>query len=487
MADGWAAGRAAGGGAEIVDASVTTGRTVAGVRLGTCIGRGSTGQVWAGTDLVDGTRVAVKLLSGAPADVDVALAQGAGHPHVLQVRRVHHDPPAVVTVLAGGGSLAAQVQARGCLRPAEVVTVLAPLADALAWLHARGAVHGDVSATNVLFVERGRPVLGDLGSASLAGGGPAFATPGFAAPEVLAGAPPSPAADVHGLAAVGWLALTGSVPPAAQDRLPLRLLAPECPDELVEAVTSGLDPDPARRPTPLELAAAARTGVEAEPVGLVPSAALGIRADEAVTYRVRSAAALDRAGLRPSRRTWGRAPWSRGRDVLGPGPGPGSRRPARRAAVAAGVAVVVGALVLSAVVLLPWPHRSDEPAAVGTATVTPAPLEQVVLALVEARQTALRSGDAGLLTDVHHPDGTTLTGDRDLLADGPVDVTYRVLSVEPGGPAAVGARPGAATDGPVTAAVRLTTTTDGSPEMVEDLLVELDRHQGRWLVRRVSR
>lgn len=443
------------------EASVVAGRTVAGVRLGTCIGRGSTGQVWAGTDLVDGTRVAVKLLTGAPADVDVALAQGRRHPHVLEVRRVHLDPPAVVTVLAGGGSLAAQVRARGSLRPAEVVTVLAPLAGALAWLHARGVVHGDVSGTNVLFVERGRPVLGDLGSASLAGGGPVVATPGYAAPEVVAGAPPSVQADVHGLAAVGWLALTGAVPPAAEDRLPLRLLVPECPDELVEAVTAGLDPDPARRPSPLELAAAARAAVEAEPVGLVPSAALGVRSDEAVTYRVRAAAA--RSGVRAARRPWWRAV------------------PGRAWAAAVGALLVVVALVLVAVLLLPAAHRGDAPAQAGTAALTPERLEQVVTALVQARQAALRSGDTALLTAVHHPDGATLAEDRALLAGGPVDVTYRVVSVDPADPGRVEG------DGPVTAAVRLTTTTGGSSEVVEDVLVHVDRYDDRWLVRRVSR
>jgi serine/threonine protein kinase len=72
-------------------------------------------------------------------------------------------------------------------------------------------------------------VLADLGVAGLAGDGVPWATPGYAAPEVLAGARPGPAADVHGLAAAAWLALTGSVPPPEPERLPLGLLAPDCP------------------------------------------------------------------------------------------------------------------------------------------------------------------------------------------------------------------------------------------------------------------
>ncbi|MGJ7440449.1 protein kinase domain-containing protein [Aquipuribacter sp. MA13-6] len=456
------------------------GATVAGVRLGQLVGRGSTGEVWAGTDLLDGTRVAVKLLAGVPAVVDGALAQQTGHPHVLEVRRVSHDPPAVVTVLAGGGSLAAQVQARGCLRPGEVVTVVAPLADALAWLHARGVVHGDVSATNVLFVERGRPVLGDLGSAGLAGTGSPVATPGFAAPEVVAGGDPSPAADVHGLAAVAWLALTGAVPPAAEDRLPLRLLVPECPDELLDAVTAGLDPDPRRRPPPSDLAAAARAATDAEPVGLVPSAALGVRADEAVTYRVRASAARQRPSPAPGRRRW---PHPRG---------------AMAAAVLTLLLVAAGGAVS---------HRLGDPpptvAAADDATVattvasTTVPgtldgpgLEREVRALVGARQAALRSGDVDLLARVHHPDGTTLAGDRELLRSGPVDVSYEVLSVEAVGPldsvdaADVADHPD--DDGAVEAAVSLTTTTDGAAAVLEDVVVRIDQHDGRWLVSRVA-
>ncbi len=448
-------GRTTGGAGEQPGAEPAAGATVAGVRLGQRIGRGATGEVWAGTDLLDGSRVAVKLLEGTPADVDGALAQGTRHPHVLEVRRVSHDPPAVVTVLAGGGSLAAQVRARGCLRPGEVVTVLAPLADALAWLHARGVVHGDVSATNVLFVERGRPVLGDLGSASLAGAGTPVATPGFAAPEVVSGAGPSPATDVHGLAAVAWLALTGAAPPAAEDRLPLRLLVPECPDELVDAVTAGLDPDPHTRPSPSELAAAARAATPAEPVGLVPSAALGVRPDEAVTYRVRASAARQRPSAAPSRRRW---------------------RPRARGVVPAVVAVVVLAVVAAVGTLSGLGDDQPRP-------LVAADLEQEVRALVAARQAALRSGDPDMLAEVHHPDGTTLGGDRDLLRSGPVDVSYRVLGVEAVGP---GPGPGQDRDQVVEAAVSLSTATDGAPAVAEDVVLRLDRHDGRWLVSRVT-
>ncbi len=221
------------------------GDVVAGVRLTSRVGRGSAGTVWSGTEVASGPRVAVKLLDRPSDGREAALLGAVRHPHVLPLRRASTDPPALVTDLAPGGSLADQVAARGTFPPGEVVTLLAPLADALAALHARGVVHGDVSGGNVLFVDRGRPVLADLGVAALLGGGTAWATPGSAAPEVLAGSPPGPAADVHGLGALGWLALTGALPPPEEDRLPLGLLAPGCPAGLLDAVTAALRTRPA--------------------------------------------------------------------------------------------------------------------------------------------------------------------------------------------------------------------------------------------------
>lgn len=506
----------------------SVGAVVAGVRLTAFVGEGASGRVWAGTDESDGSRVAVKLLHGsdgnsdgdgdgdrdAHADVEGALLQGLRHPHVLAVRRVSTDPPAVVTELAGGGSVASQVRARGCLSAAEVVTVLAPLADALAWVHGRGVVHGDVSGTNVLFVDRGRPVLADLGGARLAGRGEVVATPGYAAPEVLAGDEPTAAADVHGLAAVAWLALTGTAPPAAEDRLPLRLLAPECPDELVEAVTAGLDPDPAARPGPLELAAAARAACPGEPVRLVPSAALGVRADEAVTYRVRQAAARERAARAPGR-------W----------------RPGRRSAAV--LAATLGALLFAGVVGFVTldgtspvagpaaqgvPGSPAAPATTGpTAQPTAQPpenqpieneptenqptenqptenqpaenqpadepstaLTRTVTGLVHGREAALRAGDLTALDRVHHPAGSTLATDSALLLSGPVDVRYEVLDVHPDASGRGPAMSGGQEPGPVRALVRLRTAVGGAAPLTEQVLVELDRHDGTWLVRSVT-
>jgi hypothetical protein len=90
--------------------------------------------------------------------------------------------------------------------------VLAPVAEALAELHARGWVHGDVAPANVVVRHDGTGALIDLGCAAPVGAARPTGTPGWVAPEVAAGAPVTPAADVWSLAAVAVGAVTGAPP-----------------------------------------------------------------------------------------------------------------------------------------------------------------------------------------------------------------------------------------------------------------------------------
>src|SRR6478609_7379794 len=146
------------------------------------IGRGASGAVWAATRVHDRRRVAVKVVAvGAPgagggadgeaADGNAAAAQAVrelavltriDNPHVV---RLHSATPledgrlALVLDLVDGGSLAAVVAGRGHLSAGECVTVLAPIARAVADLHTAGVLHGDLSPGNVLFTADGRPML----------------------------------------------------------------------------------------------------------------------------------------------------------------------------------------------------------------------------------------------------------------------------------------------------------------------------------------
>ena len=141
------------------------------------IGFGGSGEVWRARQADSGDTVALKRLRvrGAAATErlrrEAALLATMAGPHVIAVRRllVEGDEAVLVMDFAAGGSLAGVLAARGMLPAAEVVTVLAPIAAALAAAHARDLVHGDLSPANILFAADGRPLLADFGVAQAVG------------------------------------------------------------------------------------------------------------------------------------------------------------------------------------------------------------------------------------------------------------------------------------------------------------------------------
>lgn len=245
------------------------------------LGRGAGGEVWLAVERASGEAVAIKRVrpGAAPAARDrlrreAAALAGVAHPHVLRLRSVvgcggAGDEMALVLDLATGGSLARLVARRGPLPPGEVVTVLVPLAEALAAVHARGVVHGDVTPANVLFDGQGRPVLSDLGVARLVGEpdlGVEAGTPGFLDPAGGHGA----AKDVHGLAATGVLALTGAPPYLGGQRRPA-----ECGrGPLLDVLEAVLDAASEDRPDAAALARQVFAAARPVPVRLDPGSVL---------------------------------------------------------------------------------------------------------------------------------------------------------------------------------------------------------------------
>lgn len=147
-----------------------------------------------------------------------------------------------------GETLRERLDRAGPLPPEVVARIGADLLRALALAHREGLRHLALAPERVLLVADGRTLLADLGlgqALQAAGQGDATAllAPAAEPPEPLAerGSP----ADVFGVAAVLFEALTGR--PPGTERSP-RALRPEVPPALDLAIRLGLSPDPAERP-----------------------------------------------------------------------------------------------------------------------------------------------------------------------------------------------------------------------------------------------
>lgn len=230
---------------------------------------GGMGTVWRARDTRLKRLVALKRPHPAPVESklqermarEARAAAGVNHPNLVTMfdSGRDEDGPYLVMELVEGPTLASPGRAIG---PSEAVAIGAQIADALAAVHEAGIVHRDVKPSNVILAERG-PCLTDFGIASieeatseLTQPGTVVASPSYAAPEVLAGDPSSPASDVFSLAAVVYGLLAGKPPYQGADRT---ASLPVLSDRSIDAVVrSGLAADPGARPSARDLAARLR-------------------------------------------------------------------------------------------------------------------------------------------------------------------------------------------------------------------------------------
>jgi hypothetical protein len=240
------------------------------------VGEGGFGEVHLCHDR-DGVLVAVKTMRSELAERPEIRA-GFAH-EVAAIRRVSSrftvpviaaDTDAATPWLAvpfvPAPSLADVVAECGPL-PADVARrVGAGIAVALAAIHAAGVVHLDLKPANVLLADDGPRVI-DFGIARIeriARERTYFAcTYGYASPEQLMAEPQlTPASDVFSLGAVLVRIAAGHTPFGADPLSLLPLIVAGQPDltglpaDLADIARRCLDRDPARRPTPLEVAEA---------------------------------------------------------------------------------------------------------------------------------------------------------------------------------------------------------------------------------------
>jgi ABC-type branched-subunit amino acid transport system substrate-binding protein len=221
------------------------------------------GAVYAATQLDLGRRVAIKVLHAPAALQDEALlrlrreakaAAALRHPHIVQVTDFHHnpgEPPFLVMEYLEGEPLGAALARDGVFRPRRLVAIAAQVLAALGAAHRVGIVHRDIKPDNIFLtsIATARDVvklldfglakfLAERANVRLTGAGIGIGTPYYMSPEQARGEEVDGRADIYGLGASMYHALTGAVPIEGNN----------IPDVMVAIMAGAVVPLRARKP-----------------------------------------------------------------------------------------------------------------------------------------------------------------------------------------------------------------------------------------------
>lgn len=237
---------------------------------------GTSSELYEAKHLVTDRTVAVQVLTDEgrrePEQVELLLEEAALRTKarhrfvvaVLDAGRTAPDDPYLVTEMDEGRTLDGLLASRGSLPVLDVLPIALAITEALACAHARGVVHGRLSAASILLVaptmdpwtiEGGQSApaakLLDVGRALRptysALGGPLSGF-GYVSQEQLMGTTPDALGDVYALGAIVFESLTGQLPTSASAPAALAGILDRAavPTELAELLLSTLGSRPER-------------------------------------------------------------------------------------------------------------------------------------------------------------------------------------------------------------------------------------------------
>ena len=260
-----------GAGATIAAEELSPGSRVGGrYRVEAILGKGGMGTVYRAHDEQQRREVALKVLHQRVFAEQQALRTKheframvqLRHPRMVEVQDygvLSAGTPFFVMQLLEGRDL----QGAGQLAMPLVYQVVAAVADALGFMHARGYVHRDVKPANVHLSSGAPPEvkLLDFGTAELTGlgAGTIAGTLRYLAPESHYAGAADPRVDLYALGVLAYEITTGSCPftghgaaellRAKLARLPpLDVVRPEVPPAFARLVADLLAPEPSARP-----------------------------------------------------------------------------------------------------------------------------------------------------------------------------------------------------------------------------------------------
>jgi serine/threonine protein kinase len=218
------------------------------------VGRGGMGIVYKARQKSLDRVVAVKLLPRDPLAknalqarflAEARAAAGLSHPNIVSIYQVGQCPAGHYFAMEfiDGQDLEALTVRDGSRRAMPLlwsVSVMIPVAHAVAFAHTRGIIHRDLKPANIMIDVHKRPIVMDFGIAKVIGRstgltaqGTILGTPAYMSPEQAGDEPDKvgPLCDVYSLGAILYRLLTGRLTYVADSALLtlLQVVAPEMP------------------------------------------------------------------------------------------------------------------------------------------------------------------------------------------------------------------------------------------------------------------
>jgi serine/threonine protein kinase/tetratricopeptide (TPR) repeat protein len=247
------------------------------------LGKGAMGIVYLAKDPLIGRLVALKTIrASAHADDDetqefqqrfIREAQAAGilnHPNIVTVHDIGQDDALNMSFIAmeyvEGQNLKEVLSQGRTLTFDQIADIVAQVAEAIDFAHAKGIVHRDVKPANIILLDGHRAKITDFGIAKIASGaanltttGQFLGTPNYMAPEQIKGAPVDGRTDIFALGICLYECLTRRKPFGGDSLTsisykivhepfpPLHEINPQIPEGFEDVVANCLAKEPAKR------------------------------------------------------------------------------------------------------------------------------------------------------------------------------------------------------------------------------------------------
>jgi serine/threonine-protein kinase len=254
------------------------GKTIGEYQVMEFIARGDSSFVYKAFQPTMNRFVAVKILPPSLARNESAVRQfqrqgetmaQLEHPYVLPV--YDHGRVNNVTYIASRFVETGTLKDRlpEMFSESETLRLMRQITGALAYLHDRGLVHGNLKPSNILIDENANALLTDLGLAQSSGA----LTPGnaYMSPEQALGAEIDGRADVYGLGALLFQMVVGEPPPVGVVPNP-RSKRPELPEDVEKVILKAMAQYPEQRfQTPAEFMKALEAAFGPKPLPVQPA------------------------------------------------------------------------------------------------------------------------------------------------------------------------------------------------------------------------